>query len=443
MKKTRILTKGYCVTPTTMLGHHGFIGYPFDYRVTLGFGSITGGLDPVNPIIRLPIERGIDSGTREAGYTTDGESVTSEHKTLEPAHTDDVRSLEEELCSEEDLDEWLKGEMEKNVSKQDEKNKEDALIAIIKSIREECRGYHKNKQNNALEADLKSSSKTSKDTITNDSPTSNLSCQPPLEELNPRSFLLPFTINNYNSYDMANIDGSNNVMPRSIYEYLKLDNLGGTTIETLGTMNNIWLRIDKFEFPCYFVITDMPENLREMIIFGRPFLETVHAQIDVAYDDGNGEDCRMWPTCDPNSSFCYGYKEVFRKTKQGLLRQWVCFRDHERRTVKGSCMGFVDLLQVRYGNQGIDDTTREWRYYEWVAQNYEFNKNRTPSTTTMSNKYLYKINHQTSTPLDAWDTRGHSAYKGSTSNQDMLNNDPVQFSPEHLELGEQADIRPN
>nr|GEY89211.1 hypothetical protein [Tanacetum cinerariifolium]GEY91278.1 hypothetical protein [Tanacetum cinerariifolium] len=29
-----------------------------------------------------------------------------------------------------------------------------------------------------------------------------------------------------------------------------------------------------------------------------------------------------------------------------------------------------DFPQVRYGNQKIDDTTRERRYYEWVAQNY-------------------------------------------------------------------------
>ncbi|GJZ77792.1 hypothetical protein Tco_0642464 [Tanacetum coccineum] len=37
--------------------------YPFDYRVTLGFGSIAGGLDPVSPVTRLPYERGINSGT--------------------------------------------------------------------------------------------------------------------------------------------------------------------------------------------------------------------------------------------------------------------------------------------------------------------------------------------------------------------------------------------
>nr|GEW61132.1 zf-CCHC domain-containing protein/DUF4219 domain-containing protein/UBN2 domain-containing protein [Tanacetum cinerariifolium] len=38
---------------------HGFDGYPFDYRVTLGFGSIAGGIDHVNLVIRLPLEHGI------------------------------------------------------------------------------------------------------------------------------------------------------------------------------------------------------------------------------------------------------------------------------------------------------------------------------------------------------------------------------------------------
>ncbi|GJX14384.1 hypothetical protein Tco_0206142, partial [Tanacetum coccineum] len=38
--------------------------YPFDYGVTLGFGSIAGGIDPVGPVIQLLIKRGINSGTR-------------------------------------------------------------------------------------------------------------------------------------------------------------------------------------------------------------------------------------------------------------------------------------------------------------------------------------------------------------------------------------------
>nr|GEV47223.1 hypothetical protein [Tanacetum cinerariifolium] len=42
--------------------------YSFDYRVTLGFGSVAGSLDPVSPVIRLPIEYEINSGTR-IGHT--------------------------------------------------------------------------------------------------------------------------------------------------------------------------------------------------------------------------------------------------------------------------------------------------------------------------------------------------------------------------------------
>ncbi|GKC23234.1 hypothetical protein Tco_1025384 [Tanacetum coccineum] len=162
--------------------------------------------------------------------------------------------------------------------------------------------------------------------------------------------------------------------------------------------------------------------------------------VQVFYDDGSGEDYGMWPTCNPDSSFCYGYKEVFRKSEQGMLRQWVCFRDRERHTVKESCMGFAHFLQVHYGNQRIDDTSRERRYYEWVAQNYEFDNNRTPSTTTVSDKCLYKTNYPTRILSDEWDTRCHITYTRSTSNQNIPNNDPTPFSLEHSVFGEKANV---
>ncbi|GJU81132.1 retrovirus-related pol polyprotein from transposon TNT 1-94 [Tanacetum coccineum] len=429
----------YKVTP--------FVRYPFDYHVTLGFGSIAGGLDPVSHDIRLPIKRRINSGTRidnimaviniddltieqylrltsenqtpsmvkkvddmtinkyiqyeermkrqysrssgsyvptypshnttiecpsatnfnviqsnikfnydskdieldeEAEYTTDEESVTSKHEALNPTHANDARSLNEELSSKEDLDEWLKGELEKHM------------------------------------------------------------------KLNPRGFLLPFIIGNYSSYVMANIDASNNVMPRSICEYLMLDNLEGASIsyemdnlmqrETLDNVKNASVKIDKFEFLCDFVVTDMPGNLGEMIILGRPFLETIHAQIDVFYDDGSGEDCGMWLTCNPDSKFCY------------------------------------DFLQIHYENQRIDDTTHERRYYEWVAQNYDFDNNRTPSTTTVSDKCPYKTNYPTPVLIDEWDTRYHITHTGDTSNQNIPNNDPTPLSLEHSELRDKANI---
>ncbi|GKD37424.1 hypothetical protein Tco_1257631 [Tanacetum coccineum] len=45
--------------------------------------------------------------------------------------------------------------------------------------------------------------------------------------------------------------------------------------------------------------------------------------VQVFYNDETGEDYGMWPTCNPDSSFCYGCNEVFRKSKQGMLRQWI------------------------------------------------------------------------------------------------------------------------
>ncbi|GKE20723.1 hypothetical protein Tco_1432235, partial [Tanacetum coccineum] len=46
---------------------YGFVGYPFNYHVTLGFGSIAGGIDHVNPVIRLPLEHGISMGLFQRG----------------------------------------------------------------------------------------------------------------------------------------------------------------------------------------------------------------------------------------------------------------------------------------------------------------------------------------------------------------------------------------
>ncbi|GJY92646.1 RNA-directed DNA polymerase, eukaryota, reverse transcriptase zinc-binding domain protein [Tanacetum coccineum] len=53
----------------------------------------------------------------------------------------------------------------------------------------------------------------------------------------------------------------------------------------VGIVENILVKIDKFVFPSDFVIIDMPGNLSEMAILGRPFLATIHAQIDVFHGE--------------------------------------------------------------------------------------------------------------------------------------------------------------
>ncbi|GJV30004.1 phospholipase-like protein [Tanacetum coccineum] len=186
----------------------------------------------------------------------------------------------EELSSDEDLDEWLKAEMEKHMCGQDKESAEDALIHILKSL-----GVSFVADNE--EGDILGS----------------LPCKLPPKELNPRSFTLPCTIGNLNLYVMADLGASVNVMPKLIFEHLKLANLKETDMVVemadmtkkapLGIVENIMVKINKFLFPSNFVIIDMLEEPSETMILGRPFLATILAQIDVFKREillGIGED---------------------------------------------------------------------------------------------------------------------------------------------------------
>nr|GEU54321.1 phospholipase-like protein [Tanacetum cinerariifolium] len=51
----------------------------------------------------------------------------------------------------------------------------------------------------------------------------------------------------------------------------------------------------------------------------------------------------MWPTCNPNLRFCSGYDAIYGKGENGMLEQWMCFRDHERQSVNGNRMTFTDF----------------------------------------------------------------------------------------------------
>ncbi|GKB21673.1 hypothetical protein Tco_0855596 [Tanacetum coccineum] len=122
----------------------------------------------------------------------------------------------------------------------------------------------------------------------------------------------------------------------------------------------------------------------------------------------------MWPTCDPDSKLCFGYNEVFEVNEQGTLRLWICFRDHERQTVKGSYIVFADFLQVRYGQQSIDDTTRE-RSYD-VKEEYareignpysrrfdEYNRVFNNEIEHLSNEYILRIGKKGYVLDDVWE----------------------------------------
>ncbi|GJW02104.1 reverse transcriptase domain-containing protein, partial [Tanacetum coccineum] len=113
--------------------------------------------------------------------------------------------------------------------------------------------------------------------------------QLPPKELNPGSFTLPSTIGKFNFYVMSGLGASINVMPSSIFKHLHFTNLKKTNMlcemadmfkkAPLGIVENVLVKIDKFVFPFDFVILDNTPS--ETTILWRPFLATIHAEIDV------------------------------------------------------------------------------------------------------------------------------------------------------------------
>ncbi|GKA23110.1 retrovirus-related pol polyprotein from transposon TNT 1-94 [Tanacetum coccineum] len=108
----------------------------------------------------------------------------------------------------------------------------------------------------------------------------------------PGSFTLPCYINNVCFENaLADLGASVSVMPLSTYLNLGLGKLAHTklTVELAdrtvkhpkGIAENVLVGIGKFIFPLYFIILDMPEDVKVPLILRRPFLSTAHAKIDV------------------------------------------------------------------------------------------------------------------------------------------------------------------
>ncbi|GKA81221.1 retrovirus-related pol polyprotein from transposon TNT 1-94 [Tanacetum coccineum] len=309
----------------------------------------------------------------EVEYITGDKVVMSEQGESNHGYTWNIQHLKEK----DDVDKWLNAKITKHMSMQRVENMKDALISIIKSIRHEIKDDIMKRQFEASTASVSdevSSIASNKVDKADDNTSNTAPCRLP-RELSPRSFLLLFTINNHNFYATTTLDAKDNVMLQIVYEYLGLDKLGG-------------IDIFSYEYPACLQFeqrtrsygTPKPQDEiagpNSLSPGKRGLVKRWHVckPIHVTYDDGSGEDCGMWPTCYHDSKFCFGYNEVFGVNEQGTLRQCICFRDHERRDVKGSYIGFADFLQIRYGQQKIDDTIRERRTFE--VKKYSFKGGR-------------------------------------------------------------------
>nr|GEZ68378.1 reverse transcriptase domain-containing protein [Tanacetum cinerariifolium] len=91
--------------------------------------------------------------------------------------------------------------------------------------------------------------------------------------------------------EKLDLGASINLMSLSIWKKLKLPTLNDTKMvleladrtisKPTGVAENVFVKVDKFYFPADFVVLDFIDDPRVPLIFGRPFLSTAHAIINV------------------------------------------------------------------------------------------------------------------------------------------------------------------
>nr|GEX16855.1 hypothetical protein [Tanacetum cinerariifolium] len=112
------------------------------------------------------------------------------------------------------------------------------------------------------------------------------------KEKDPGSFTIPCDIGHLHINNaLADLGSSISLMPYTMYEKLGLGEpkltkmsleLADRSIQYLrGIAKSVLIKIDKFILPIDFVILDMGEDSKILIILGRPFLATARAMIDV------------------------------------------------------------------------------------------------------------------------------------------------------------------
>nr|GEZ11454.1 reverse transcriptase domain-containing protein [Tanacetum cinerariifolium] len=108
----------------------------------------------------------------------------------------------------------------------------------------------------------------------------------------PGRFLIPCDFSEFdNCLALADLGASINLMPLSIWKKLRLPTLNDTKMvleladrtisKPTGVAENVFVKVGKFYFPADFVVLDFVADPRIPLIFGRPFLSTAHALIDV------------------------------------------------------------------------------------------------------------------------------------------------------------------
>nr|GEU91955.1 reverse transcriptase domain-containing protein [Tanacetum cinerariifolium] len=113
-----------------------------------------------------------------------------------------------------------------------------------------------------------------------------------------RSFLIPCNFSKaYSCNALADLSAIINLMSSSLYAKLSLETLKPTKISVrladrsfqhpIRIAKNMCIEVGKFTFPIDFVILEMEEDSKVPLIFGRPFLHTTDAVIQVKHTQLN------------------------------------------------------------------------------------------------------------------------------------------------------------
>ncbi|GJX92247.1 hypothetical protein Tco_0345573, partial [Tanacetum coccineum] len=210
-----------------------------------------------------------------------------------------------------DVDEWLNAEITKHMSMQGVENMKDALISIIKSIKQEMKDDIMKNQFEASTASIsnETSSITSNEVDKDDNNTA--SCRLP-KELSPGSFLLPFNIDNHSFYMLRII---------SCHERIGHNNLHKSNPEFIF---NEWI-LDSYDVK--------EEYAREI---GNPYsrrFDEYNRKTNEAWHDEAYEEDEMWRSGDEKTDYDPPYVNIktFEVKKFSFKggRSFLCITDRE------------------------------------------------------------------------------------------------------------------
>ncbi|GKD26313.1 RNA-directed DNA polymerase, eukaryota, reverse transcriptase zinc-binding domain protein, partial [Tanacetum coccineum] len=218
----------------------------------------------------------------------------------------------------------------------------------------------------------------------------------------------------------------------------------------IGIVENVFVKIDKFLFPSDFMVMDMLNTHNETMILGRPFLATIHAEINVFNKEislgvrGDRERrskktrmlktntnlpsthfckpvkqicngiLKVWPTCDPTLKACNGGIKVYGMNEEGNPKRWYCYLDDDRGSIKGGGLSFPKFLLVKYGEvqkeeEDYKPRPKDYSFKDWLLTKVEHTEVSKPVKKALLKTWLLDC-FQEELVKDPW-SRSFDNYK--------------------------------